>query len=655
MRRLGLIGLVLVGVCVGAFGAPTPAFAHSLLKAADPAQGASLSQSPTALTLTFTETPDPKVSVINVLDSTGRAVAHGPVEGVAGRPDSLRVTVSDLPVGTYTIDWRALSKVDGHLADGSYAIGIGVPAPATTSGSFKVPSSASPTALAVASRAAFYLALVALLGSAWMGMLVASGASAVLARVAAIAWVVALVGAVGITQAQRSTAGVPWSDVISSSLGHGFLWRLIPIAAVQLGVVFALMSDGRARSAAFAVVAGGALAAMVGDVTSSHAAASSAKWLQGTVQWVHFVSAAVWIGGLGALLLATRRLQGDALARTVRRYSTIAGIALAVVVATGVTRAVNEVGGWARLVDTGFGRLVVLKSSLLLVLAGLGGVNRFRNVPAVRESLRGLRRVGTTELVVAAIVLSATGLLVNLSPGGTPKAVALPSVKPVRVTGTDFGTTTRVALEATPGMVGSNRFNVRVSDYDSGAPVAVDSVRLRFVPADRPDVGESVLELPRTGPGQFAAEGTNLSLEGRWKVTVVVPRGVEAVEVPLELTTRKVTQKVSVKRSPGLPTIYTVALSSSGTVQIYLDPGGPGPNDLHVTFFDDGGDERPIDTLTGTATGPSGRTSPLELEKLTAGHFSASTNPVAGRWHYAITGSANGVQVAAEVTIDVRG
>jgi hypothetical protein len=377
--------------------------------------------------------------------------------------------------------------------------------------------------------------------------------------------------------------------------------------------------------------------------------------VQGTVQWVHFASAAVWVGGLGALLLATRRLHGDELARAVRRYSTVAGVALAVVVATGVTRAVNEVGGWARLVDTGFGRLVLLKSSLLLVLAGLGGINRYRHVPAVRESLRGLRRVGTTELAVAAVVLAATGLLVNLSPGGTPRAAALEVVKPVRVTGADFGTTTRVALEATPGTVGSNRFVVRVSDYDSGAPVAVDSIRLRFTPADQPGVGESVLELPRVAPGRFAASGTNLSLDGRWNVTVLVPRGVEAVEVALELTTSRPTQKVDVSRTPGLPTIYSVSLGGTGKVQIYLDPGKPGPNELHVTFFDSRGEERPVDALSGTAGGPGGVASTLELRRLTPGHFSADTNAAAGRWRYSITGSANGVRVAADVTIDVGG
>src|SRR5207302_1640060 len=164
----------------------------------------------------------------------------------------------NLSDGTYTVDWRALSKIDGHIADGSYALGVGVPAPTSTSGAFKAATSPTPTTLAVAARAAFYLALVVLLGTAWTALLIAPGA----------------------------------------------------------------------------------LAAMVGDVTSSHAAASSSKWVQGTVQWVHFASAAVWLGGLGALLLATTRLHGDDLARAARRYSTVAGVALALVVATGVTRAV---------------------------------------------------------------------------------------------------------------------------------------------------------------------------------------------------------------------------------------------------------------------------------------------------------------------------
>ena len=44
---------------------------------------------------------------------------------------------------------------------------------------------------------------------------------------------------------------------------------------------------------------------------------------------------------------------------------------------------------------------------------------------------------------------------------------------------------------------------------------------------------------------------------------------------------------------------------------------------------------------------------PTALRRLTAGHFSADTNAAAGRWRYSITGSSNGVRLAADVTIDV--
>jgi copper transport protein len=651
MRRLARLVVVLVAAGAGVLSAPVPAHAHAALEDADPPRGASLASSPTALVLTFTEAPDPNLSTIRILDSDGNPVEQGQVEAVAGRPDSLQVSVSPLGSGVYTVNWQTLSRVDGHTIKGAYALGVGVEVPAAQAG-VGARENPSPTALAVASRSGFYLGLVALLGLSWLAAVKPStGVSAMLVA-SGLSWVVAGAGAVGITAAQRDAAGIGWGDVMSSSLADSFMWRVIPLVIVGNALAVAALTVGRARRVAVAIVAGGTLAAMVGDVTSSHAAASTAKWLQGSIQAVHFAAAAVWIGGLGALLLATRRLRGDDLARTVRRYSTVAGISLAIVVATGVTRAVNEVGGWARLYDTGFGRLVLLKSALLLGLAGLGAVNRFRHVPTMPGSLGGLRRVGTAELGIAAVVLVATGLLVNVAPGGT-KAVATPANQSVRATGADFGTTIRVALEATPGTVGPNRFVVRVSDYDTREPVDADRVALRFALDDRPDIAPSALRLERTGPGRYEAEGTNLSLNGKWSVTVLVDRGVDSVEVPLELTTRKPEQRVDVDRTPGLPTIYTVTLAGRGTVQVYLDPGAPGENELHVTFFDDAGRERSVDDLEVTAAASGAAPEPIRTRELSPGHFAATVDADTGTSRYSVTAVANGVRVAAEVDIEV--
>jgi len=82
--------------------------------------------------------------------------------------------------------------------------------------------------------------------------------------------------------------------------------------------------------------------------------------------------------------------------------------------------------------------------------------------------------------------------------------------------------------------------------------------------------------------------------------------------------------------SEGLPTIYMVQLGAAGSAQVYLDPGGPGQNELHVTFFDPAGTELPTQSATIAvfpADGPATIPPPRMLEP---GHFVATIDAVAG-------------------------
>src|SRR6266568_326560 len=60
------------------------ASAHAMLRGSDPAAGASLDRAPGRVTLTFTEAPDLALSVVHVLDTSGREVSPGPL-AVAAR------------------------------------------------------------------------------------------------------------------------------------------------------------------------------------------------------------------------------------------------------------------------------------------------------------------------------------------------------------------------------------------------------------------------------------------------------------------------------------------------------------------------------------------------------------------------------------------
>src|SRR5256885_2384029 len=98
---------------------------HALLAASDPAAGATLAHSPAQVVITFTEQPDAGLSSIRVLDASGRALTQARPQAVTGRPSTLKVDVPTLANGVYTVSWRTVSKVDGHLGAGSYSFGVG--------------------------------------------------------------------------------------------------------------------------------------------------------------------------------------------------------------------------------------------------------------------------------------------------------------------------------------------------------------------------------------------------------------------------------------------------------------------------------------------------------------------------------------------------
>src|ERR1043166_494629 len=142
----GLIGLVL-------FMASPGVDAHALLRTSTPADGAQLSKSPSTVVLTFTENPDASLSTVHVVDQNGNNVEKGKTRAVPGHADELTVDVGELPNGVYTVNWRTVSRVDGHVTAGAFAFGVGV---SPAGHKIVQPKAPSPTVLTVTSRWLFY-------------------------------------------------------------------------------------------------------------------------------------------------------------------------------------------------------------------------------------------------------------------------------------------------------------------------------------------------------------------------------------------------------------------------------------------------------------------------------------------------------------------
>jgi nitrogen fixation protein FixH len=356
------------------------------------------------------------------------------------------------------------------------------------------------------------------------------------------------------------------------------------------------------------------------------------------LQWVHVLGVGVWIGGLVWLFLVVRADDARVRGAQVRRFSLIAGIGLAAVAATGALRAVDELGGWVKVLDvldSSYGTVLAIKVGVALVLIALGALNHYVNVPRYAAAGRAaLRRTVGGELVLATGIFALTGVLTGFPPAGGMQPNRAPKPERLIVIGHDFATTTRVRLEVTPGTVGPNRFVARVTDYDTGEPVSADRVTLDFALEDEPDVG-SRLPLEHEPDGSWTARSTAIAIVGDWDVTVLVQDAAGSTEVPLRVRPRVPPPQIDVSRQAGQPDLYTITFPSDVQIQSYVDPGSAGINQFHVTAFDASGQELPLVSARVHADGPSGSIS-LDMKRFSAGHLIANFDLVPGTWIFMI-------------------
>ncbi len=621
------------------------ASAHALIRNSDPASGAILQTAPAQVVVTFTEPPDPALSYLHVLNSAGQSVTNGNSGPLPGDPLKLRVELQPLPDGVYTVVWRTVSKVDGHVTGSSYSFGVGVSSiPTSQPTSVQTVGTPSPRPLMVVGRWAFYWGLAVLFGLAIVEPLVLRRPPPGWRALLAAALALAVVGLAAMVFAEKQAVGVSLGELLRSSAGQAYRDRAISLAAVAVGAILVLV---RLRGWTLVVLGTATAGAMLVHAHGGHAAATgSLSWFNVGVQWLHLLAVGVWIGGLAWLLLGLIRAPVDARRALGTRFARVAAVALGVVAVTGLSRALDEVGWpqhWGRLFTTSFGLTVLVKVGLFCGLVTLGAINHFVNVPAVaaeRKDPRVLRRTVAAEVTIAALILAATGLMSSLPPSATIAAAATRPAVPasLQAAGHDFANSVNVRLTVTPGTVGPNTFLADVRDFDTNRPVAATGVSLMFSLPGRPDLGMPSVTLHASGPGVWTGEALTLSTFGRWNLTALVQETTNAVSVPLQLTPRLAPEAIGSNAAPGQPTLYTITFAgSNGSLQTYVDPGLAGANTVHFTFFMPSGSGQPITTASATSLSPAGQIAELPLIRFDPGHFVANTQLAAGKWTFLIS------------------
>ncbi|MER9251468.1 copper resistance CopC/CopD family protein [Mesorhizobium sp. M0598] len=501
-----LAGLLAVVVLLAVIAMPDPAFAHAALIKAEPADGAVLAQSPSQMSLTFSEPVSPLVLTMVRADGTSIPLSSFRLSGQTVEIDNPQALTS----GTHVLSWRVISA-DGHPVGGSVLFSVGAPSAAPAA------SEAVDRALRTAiwiGKVFLYIGLFFGVGGAFaLGWLAQGGRSGQNMIVAAIlcglAAALLSLGFQGLDALGAPLARLAQPVIWQTGLGTSFGWTvLIALMALGLSLLSLVMPPADAKPLALAglVGVGAALAA------SGHASAAEPQWLTRPMVFLHATGIAIWSGALAPLGLALKR-QPDKAGPLLRRFSRAILFVVAVLAAAGIVLAVIQVQTPSALVHTAYGRLLLLKLVLLVFLFTLAAVNRFKlTAPAEAGETEVQRRLARSIFIEVLIVLAIFGVAAGWRFTPPPRALAIAAAQPASV---HIHTLQAMAdLSIAPGHTGPVAASIFIMTGDFG-PLDAKQVTLVL---SKPDSGIEPIKRPATrlGDGTWRVDDLVIPVAGRW-------------------------------------------------------------------------------------------------------------------------------------------
>lgn len=584
LGRLQTLLSIMALLALQCAGAVSDASAHATLSRSEPGEGAILDKAPDRLRLRFSESVSHRFSSATLLDINSRPVEITGIRADPNDPNVLIVSLPKLPEGVYSLLWKTLSDVDGHLSRGFLVFGFG--AEAQASAVVGEQSEAAPPWPEVLLRWLNYGLVLSMVGALIVvrGVLIPaiSGRARAdfvrralrravrrilrcvvvcaglgfLVNLGLLAWQADIVAA-------TMTGDAPLPAVAASILGEtrwGVLWLtrqavVLVLGGVVLAVIAQACRAARARSAAFgrdsAWAVASALSAMLvtAQALVGHAGARADDGaLAVAADALHLLAASVWVGGMLALAAGlvpgTKRLGRDA-AGIMRAgwapFSRLAAISVGLLFATGLYNVARQVPTVEGLLATLYGQTLLVKVGLMLAMGAIGLVNSILlhpNIVAAPLARILQRPIGWAPLPLhrlpllilcesglALVVLLATGLI-TASP--TPNEAQLAKAREAGLGQMNQSVDDLlITLSASPNRPGQNVFTVFAASAQRPARADIIRVILRFTYLDK-DLGRSSAVAKAIEPGRYLLGGRYLGMAGRWRIDVVVRRaGVE--------------------------------------------------------------------------------------------------------------------------------
>ena len=551
-----------------------PASAHARLVSTTPPGGATVDEAPERVRLNFSERIEANFAGIQVFDVDRERVDAGDAR-VEGDNVSLALQPLTKP-GRYTVVFRIISG-DGHPVKSQFTFTYKPPAPEPTQAptpqateSDEALPSPSPTATPTPStstevagpieledagpgtsaglwvaRLLNYLAMTAVVGLFITALYLLPSRDRLdplqrrLVRLGAVwAGIWALSAALLFVFGLSGAAARALPEALDGGLAGRFLATRFGMTMMVEGVaalgIAALAAVTRSRAVAVTALVAAALAAF-SPAWAGHAGTDEVPAVSLTSAWLHVLAVTTWVGGLAVLAAVVLRGRSDAAsaAPAAQRFSRLAGVALAVVVGTGVLNALLHMGALTNLWETSWGRLVVGKLAVVAVIAAMAWRNRNRLLPQLARSgdepsvRSAFRKMALAEV---AVMVVAFGLATGLASGIPADAEAASRIQSVAA---QFGDG-QINVTVDPAKAGPNLVHVYYLDAN-GQQREVTDPALAFTP----EAGETLAaSLVQAGPGHYTVLAQQLPEAGVYDLRVAATVGSEPVEATFAITVR---------------------------------------------------------------------------------------------------------------------
>jgi copper transport protein len=424
-----------------------------------------------------------------------------------------------LEPGTYVVIWRVASA-DSHPVQGSFAFQIGYTSTDVSAiSNGQVLERHGLASLFDVIRWVTYLGIVLLIGGIGLLQAVRTDRLSPRSTLALMGgWAFAALGTLeGLIAYGPHISGYKiykavdlslLSETLTTQYGKMQLARL-----VLLGIIGTLIAVIQFRGTWWWRF--GAWASLVGITLTlslaGHPVATNPVAFSVGLDMLHMLAVSLWVGPL-MIIVYDRKMwlaNDESTSKpSLQWFSRAAGFAVPVIVVTGVIQSWLMMDGFGQILESRYGRTLIVKACLVIVLIALGAVSR---VAMQRKQSGSLRQSMGIEVLFAIIILTITSALVAMPQKGT--------IEPAPLSTTIFQGQMIVELSLTSARVGQSEVHVVVARAD-GTFVQIDSATARMSMPSR-NIPNGPIVLSETGSNHFSGV-TEFAYSGEWVVEILV-------------------------------------------------------------------------------------------------------------------------------------